>query len=115
MARSRRPRRRWTAAPEGCPLAIFHNSGATNENGHSYVKMAGGGGGSDGDINDDVPGDTDAEDAPYCGGRVPVDTAPGPVPVYTALQIPTSAHHHDDELHATSFTTENSLNLHTRT
>ena len=27
-------------------------------------------------------------DAPNCGGRVPVDTAPGPAPVYRALKNP---------------------------
>ena len=35
-------------------------------------------------------------DAPNHGGRVPVDTAPGPVPVHRALKIPTSAHHRDN-------------------
>ena len=36
--------------------------------------------------DDDVSDDTDAEDAPNYGGRVCVDTAPGPVPVYRALK-----------------------------
>ena len=44
MARSRRPRRRW-AAPEGCPLAIFTIQATQTKKGHSFVKMAGGGGG----------------------------------------------------------------------
>ena len=38
-------------------------------------------------------------DAPNCGGRVPVDTTPGPVPVYRALKSqPLSS-----ELHLTNF------------
>ena len=37
-------------------------------------------------------------EAPDYGGRVPVDTVPGPVPVYKALKSPISAHHRDDEL-----------------
>ena len=33
-------------------------------------------------------------DAPNYGGRVPVDTAPGPVPVYRALKIPLTMSEH---------------------
>ena len=40
-----------------------------------------------------------ARSAPNYGGRVPVDTVPGPVPVYRAIKkLNPSAHHHDDEL-----------------
>ena len=42
--------------------------------------------------------DMNARDAPNYGGRVPVDTTPGPAPVCRALKINPSAHHQDDEL-----------------
>ena len=47
-----------------------------------------GGCGSDSDTDDDVSGDTVADDAPHYGSRVPVDTAPGPVPVCRAFKNP---------------------------
>ena len=51
----------------------------------------GGGGGADQVLMTNVyPYDIAAHDY---GGRVPVDTAPDPVPVYRALKITPSAHH----------------------
>ena len=43
--------------------------------------------------------------APNYGGRVPVDTTPGPVPVYRAYKLTPSAHQRDDELLRTTRTT----------
>ena len=53
--------------------------------------MGGGGGGGGSDVRlDECVCPYPPVDAPNDGGRVPVDTTPGPVPVYKALKNPHS-------------------------